>query len=86
MAITIESIQEAADGLKAILPEDFRPEIGIIGGSGLSALEHAVDEPKWEVPYGKIKGFPVSTGKFYLITKTMNLVQRNLSLISDWYF
>jgi purine-nucleoside phosphorylase len=63
MAFTIESIREAADGLKAILPEDFRPEIGIIGGSGLSALEDAVEGPRWDVPYGKIKGFPVSTGK-----------------------
>jgi hypothetical protein len=63
MAITIESIREAADSLKALLPADFRPEIGIIGGSGLSALEDAVEEPRWEVPYGKIKGFPVSTGK-----------------------
>jgi purine-nucleoside phosphorylase len=63
MAITIESIREAAGGLKALLPANFRPEIGIIGGSGLSALEDAVQEPRWEVPYGKIKGFPVSTGK-----------------------
>lgn len=61
MAITIESIRDAVGGLKALLPEDFRPEIGIIGGSGLSALEEAVEEPRWEVPYGKIKGFPVST-------------------------
>jgi purine-nucleoside phosphorylase len=68
MAVTIESIREAADGLKTLLPADFRPEIAIIGGSGLSALEHAVEEPKWEVPYGKIKGFPVSTGKLLLIT------------------
>ena len=63
MAITIEIIQDAVDGLNALLPADFRPEIGIIGGSGLSALEEAVEEPRWEVPYGKIKGFPVSTGK-----------------------
>ena len=63
MAITIEIIQDAVDGLNALLPADFRPEIGIIGGSGLSALEEAVEEPRWDVPYGKIKGFPVSTGK-----------------------
>ncbi|KAE9374883.1 purine nucleoside phosphorylase I, inosine and guanosine-specific [Stipitochalara longipes BDJ] len=61
MAITIESIKEAVEGLKSLLPVDFKPEIGIIGGSGLSALEDAVLEPRWEVPYGKIKGFPVST-------------------------
>ena len=52
MAITIESIRDAADGLKALLPADFRPEIGIIGGSGLAALKEAVEEPRWEVPYG----------------------------------
>jgi purine-nucleoside phosphorylase len=86
MAVTIESIREAADGLKAILPEDFKPEIGIIGGSGLSALEHAVEEPRWEVPYGKIKGFPVSTGMFHLITDAVNGVQKILILISDLYF
>ncbi len=63
MAITVESIREAADGLISFLPADFRPEMGIIGGSGLSALEDAVEEPRWEVPYCKIKGFPISTGK-----------------------
>jgi purine-nucleoside phosphorylase len=68
MAITIESIREVVAGLKNLLPADFKPEIGIIGGSGLSALEDAVEQPKWEVPYGKIKGFPVSTGKCYIAT------------------
>jgi purine-nucleoside phosphorylase len=63
MAITIESIEDAVDGLRTLIPPLFRPQIGIIGGSGLSALEEAVEEPRWEVPYGKIKGFPVSTGK-----------------------
>jgi hypothetical protein len=63
MAITMQSIKEAVEVLKSLLPADFKPEIGIIGGSGLSALEDAVMEPRWEVPYGKIKGFPVSTGK-----------------------
>ena len=62
MAITMESIKEAAEVLKSILPASFKPEVGIIGGSGLSALEEAVLEPRWEVPYGKIRGFPVSTG------------------------
>ncbi len=66
MAVTIQSIREAADGLKAILPEGFRPEIGIIGGSGLSSLEDAIEGPRWEFPYGKIKGFPVSTGTWVL--------------------
>ena len=66
MAITIESIREAVASLRNLLPADFKPELGIIGGSGLSALEDAVEQPKWEVPYGKIKGFPVSTGKCYI--------------------
>ena len=58
----MQSIKEAVEALKSLLPADFKPEVGIIGGSGLSALEEAVVEPRWEVPYGKIGGFPVSTG------------------------
>lgn len=63
---TMQKIRNAADGLRKLLPKDFRPEMGIIGGSGLAALEEAVMEPRWEVPYGKIEGFPVSTGKLPL--------------------
>jgi purine-nucleoside phosphorylase len=81
MAITIESIRDAADGLKALLPADFKPEIGIIGGSGLSALEEAVEEPRWEVPYGKIKGFPVSTGKSFMV---MIMGDNGKSMIPDF--
>ena len=60
----MEAIQKAADRLKALLPEDWKPEIGIVGGSGLAKLEEAVLEPRWEVGYGEVEGFPVSTGMY----------------------
>jgi hypothetical protein len=63
MTITFESIQRAADGLKASLPNDFVPKIGIIGGSGLSALEKAIEGDRHEISYEQIDGFPVSTGQ-----------------------
>jgi hypothetical protein len=63
MAITFESIQRAVDGLKASLPVDFVPKIGIIGGSGLSALEKAIEGDRHEISYEQIHGFPVSTGQ-----------------------
>jgi len=59
----MESITEAVEGLQAVLPKDFIPYVGIISGSGLSALEAAIEEPRQEVPYEGIKGFPVSTGE-----------------------
>ena len=61
--VTYQNIAEATTSLKALLPEGFTPTFGIIGGSGLSALEQAIQEPRVEVSYGLIKGFPVSTGK-----------------------
>jgi purine-nucleoside phosphorylase len=63
MAITFESIQQAVDGLKASLPADFVPKIGIIGGSGLSALERAIEGDRHEISYERIHGFPISTGQ-----------------------
>lgn len=63
MGFSYESVKEAVDGLKAILPAGFVPQFGIIGGSGLSALEKAIEGPRQEVPYGQVKGFPISTGK-----------------------
>jgi len=77
MAITMENIQAAVEGLKSLLPASFKPSIGIIGGSGLAALEEAVLEPRWEVPYGKIQGFPVSTGMFSLFFTTEKGLGRN---------
>jgi hypothetical protein len=64
MAITFESIQRAVNGLKASLPVDFVPKIGIIGGSGLSALEKAIEGDRHEISYEQIHGFPVSTGQW----------------------
>ena len=62
MAVTFEDVKQAADALTALLPEGFVPQFGIIGGSGLSALEQAIAGPRTEVPYGQIQGFPISTG------------------------
>ena len=62
MAVTFESVKQAADTLTALLPDGFVPQFGIIGGSGLSALEQAIAGPRTEVPYGQIQGFPISTG------------------------
>jgi purine-nucleoside phosphorylase len=63
---TFENFVEAADYLKSLLPKDFVPEIGIICGSGLSGVQEAVNGPRVEVPYSKIKGFPVSTGEWII--------------------
>jgi len=75
MAITLQDITQAVDKLKTYLPQDFTPQIGIIGGSGLSALHEAVQEPRIEVSYADIKGFPVSTGM------RVSHVERNASWI-----
>lgn len=68
MDITYESIQEAASALRKFLPEGFAPQVGIICGSGLSAIADAVspivvDGVRDEISYRDIKGFPVSGGK-----------------------
>lgn len=62
MATTFQDIIAAVDKLRTFLPQDFTPQIGIIGGSGLSALHEAIQEPRIEVSYADINGFPVSTG------------------------
>lgn len=76
---TFESMRESADGLRKILPDDFTPQTGIICGSGLSTLHLAVHEPRFEVPYSKIKGFPVSTGEPLKIFKLIYLVDSYVS-------
>ena len=63
MHYKFKDFQEAAEGLKKLLPEDFIPEVGIICGSGLSGLQEAVTGLRIEVPYSDIKGFPISTGQ-----------------------
>lgn len=62
MAVSFPDVTQAVDKLRTFLPDGFTPTIGIIGGSGLSALHEAVKEPRVEVSYADIKGFPVSTG------------------------
>lgn len=60
-------IRNAAEGLRKLLPNGFVPEIGIVGGSGLSTLEQALHPTmRVEVEYGQIKGFPISTGQSQL--------------------
>ena len=67
-SVSYQDITEAVVSLKALLPQGFTPAFGIIGGSGLSALEQAIQEPRVEVSYGLIKGFPVSTGMCPIIS------------------
>ena len=67
MPITLEQVQSAHDVLITLIPEGFRPKVAIIGGSGLVALEKAIDAYEGivtEVGYAKIPGFAISTGKF----------------------
>lgn len=63
MDYSYEGINQAAAGLKKLLPANFTAEICIICGSGLSALSQAVTAPRCEVPYSQVKGFPISTGQ-----------------------
>jgi purine-nucleoside phosphorylase len=76
MTVTYQDITSAAEQLRGLLPEGFTPQFGIIGGSGLSALGQAIQEPRTEVSYGDIKGFPVSTG--------MDHVRRTRSDFDHW--
>lgn len=43
-----------------------RPKILIICGSGLGGLADAVCEPRVEIEYEKLPGFPVTTGKSFM--------------------
>ena len=82
MDFSYESIKQAVDGLKTVLPAGFVPQFGIIGGSGLSALEKAIEGPRQEIPYGQIKGFPVSTGKSH---NAIQNLREYIHFISWWY-
>jgi purine nucleoside phosphorylase len=63
MGNMLKDIEGAVNGLKKLLPHGFAPDIGIICGSGLSGLHTAVTGSRTDVPYSRIAGFPVSTGK-----------------------
>jgi purine nucleoside phosphorylase len=62
MAVTVAQIETAYEKLITLIPKGFRPKVAIIGGSGLAALEKAIEGERMEVGYEKIPGFPVSTG------------------------
>lgn len=56
----LSKIQETVDFIQE--STDFQPEIGIICGSGLSALTYEIDVAA-EFPYAQLPNFPVSTVK-----------------------
>jgi len=61
-----ERATATADTIRAYLPESLKsPKIAIICGSGLGGLANTIDpEPRVELPYSQIDGFPVSTGMY----------------------
>lgn len=56
--ITMETVRGAAEAIRAA--SDFRPEIGIVLGTGLGALAAEI-EVEASIPYEEIPGFPRST-------------------------
>jgi len=56
--ITMETVRGAAEAIR--VASDFRPEIGIVLGTGLGALAAEI-EVEASVPYEEIPGFPRST-------------------------
>jgi purine-nucleoside phosphorylase len=54
-----EKVQNCARVLQSRLPRDFRPDIGLILGTGLGGIVEAVDDRLY-IPYGELPGFPVS--------------------------
>lgn len=55
----LQDIQAAVQAIEE-RTEDFRPEIGMVLGSGLGVMAHEVESPI-VIPYAEIPGFPVST-------------------------
>ena len=53
-----------ADFLRRDLPAQLqRPKVAVICGSGLGGLAEEIEaDPRVDVPYSDIPGFPVSTG------------------------
>ena len=67
MAFVYEDYKKSADFILEKIG-DFKPEIGIVLGSGLGGFSNCIENPI-EIPYGSIPNFPVSTapghaGKF----------------------
>ncbi len=56
--ITMETVRGAAEAIR--VASDFRPEIGIVLGTGLGALAAEI-EVEASIPYEEITGFPRST-------------------------
>jgi len=56
------------NAIKKALPAPLNaPKIAIVCGSGLGGLAQTIDpEPKAEIPYASVPGFPVSTGIYPL--------------------
>lgn len=55
----MDKFAQSLDYVKSLIG-DFKPEIGIVLGSGLGTIADDVKDPK-VVPYGDIPGFPVPT-------------------------
>ncbi|MGD0566279.1 MAG: purine-nucleoside phosphorylase [Candidatus Goldiibacteriota bacterium] len=55
----VKKIEKSADMIRKSAP-GFKPEIGIILGTGLGALAKEI-KPVKEIPYSKIPNFPLST-------------------------
>ena len=58
--MTWDAINSAADTIRARLPEDLRPSLGLVLGSGLGAFADTLEDAV-RVPYQDLQGFPVST-------------------------
>jgi purine-nucleoside phosphorylase len=56
--MTMETVRGAAEAIRAA--SDFRPELGIVLGTGLGALAAEI-EVETSIPYEEIPGFPHST-------------------------
>lgn len=55
-----QNVQNAAQAIRAYLPQDFEPQVGIILGTGLGGLAQCLENPV-AVPYAAIPNFPHST-------------------------
>ncbi|MDR2124817.1 MAG: purine-nucleoside phosphorylase [Desulfovibrio sp.] len=54
-----EKVQNCARTLQSRLPRAFRPDVGLVLGTGLGGVVEAVDDPCF-VPYTELPDFPVS--------------------------